>query len=300
MFYYPRNHDWEIANSTFTDGHDGVYMSGHGIRFHHNHIDNIQDDAIYLSSPVHYSSDDIHIYQNLITKSLMAFGCHSRGGPGGNIYVYRNVADLRDGVNISRPRPDLPHGRVGNYHIFLVHGRQLLGIESMFFYQNTFISPASSDAVVHRMATQTGAETKRRVFNNICIYLNSYGFLRPYKGVDNDVQIDGNLHWCADPAVDVPKGFLDKVRNSKFSEANKANYPAGWCANDLVADPALLRFEPIAEADWRLSKDSPAIGAGVPLPAEWEDPLRPADGVKPDIGALPVGSEAFVAGRKAE
>ena len=29
----------------------------------------------------------------------MAFGCHSRGGPRGNIYIYRNIADMRAGVN---------------------------------------------------------------------------------------------------------------------------------------------------------------------------------------------------------
>ncbi len=127
VFFFPRNHDWEISHSTFTDGHDGVYLSGHGIRFHHNHVDNIQDDAIYLSSPANYSTGDIHIYQNLITRSLMAFGCHSRGGPVGNIYVYRNIADLRQGVNLGRPTPDNLQGRIGSYHIFLVHGRNCLG-----------------------------------------------------------------------------------------------------------------------------------------------------------------------------
>ena len=297
VFYYPHNHDWEISHCTFTDGHDGVYLSGHGIHFHHNHVHTIQDDAVYLSSPVHFASDDIHIYQNLITKSLMAFGCHSRGGPGGNIYISRNVADLREGVNISRPRPDLPHGRLGNYHIFLTHGRRLLSIESLYFYQNTFISPASPDAVFHRLETATAPETKRRVFNNLFVYLNRYGFLRPYKNFENDVQIDGNLHWCADPSVPVPKNFLDRIRSSKFSEANKARYPDGWCSHDLVADPKLIRFTPIDQADWRISKDSPAVGAGVPLPTGWQDPLRPDDNSQPDIGALPLGSKLFIAGR---
>jgi len=297
VFYFPRNHDWEIAHCTFSDGHDGVYLSGHEIRFHHNHVHSIQDDAIYLSSPAHFSSDNIYIYQNLITRSLMAFGCHSRGGPAGNIYIYRNVADLREGVNISRPRPDLPEGRLGNYHIFLVHGRKLLGIESMYYYQNTFISPASPDAFAHRLLTATAPETKRRVFNNIFVYLNRYGFLRQYKGVDNDVQADGNLHWCVDSAAKLPPRFLDNVRNSKFSEANKQNYPDGWCAHDMVSDPKLVQFNPAATADWRIKKNSPAVGNGVALPDQWQDPLRPAKGKKPDVGALPAGSKPFIAGR---
>ncbi len=297
VFAYPRNHDWEIANCTFTDGHDGVYLSGNEIRFHHNHVHTIQDDAIYLSSPSHYATDGVYIYQNLITKSLMAFGCHSRGGPTGNIYIYRNVADLREGVNINRPRPDLPHGRLGNYHIFLVHGRKLLGIESMHYYQNTFISPASPDAFAHRLLTATAPDTKRRVFNNIFVYLNRYGFLRQYKGIENDVQADGNLHWCVDPSVKLPERFLEKVSHSKFSEANKQNYPDGWCAHDLVSDPKLVQFDPIDQADWRIANDSPAMESGVPLPNEWPDPLRPIARTKPDIGALPAGSKPFTAGR---
>lgn len=299
VFYFPRNHDWDIAHSTFTDGHDGVYLSGHGIRFHHNRVHTIQDDAIYLSSPVHFASDDIHIFQNLIARSLMAFGCHSRGGPTGNIYIYRNVADLREGVNISRPRPDLPHGRIGNYHIFLVHGRKLLGIESMYFYQNTFISPASPDAFAHRLLTATAPETKRRVFNNVFVYLNRYGWLRQYKGIENDVQADGNLHWCVDPSVEVPDGFLDKVRSSKFSEANKELYPPGWASRSIVADPGFVKFDRDGKAvcDYRLQEDSPAIGTGIVLPDELEDPLRPKDGTRPDIGALPRGADMLSAGR---
>ena len=298
VFFFPRNHDWDISYCTFTDAHDGVYTSGHGIRFHHNHLDAIQDDAVYLSSPVVHSSDDIHIYQNLITRSLMAFGCHSRGGPGGNIYIYRNIADLRKGVNLGRPTPENPAGRIGNYHVFLVHGRKLLGIESLYFYQNTFISPASPDAFAHRMYTATRPETKRRIFSHICVYLNRYGWFRRYKEIDNDVQLDGNLHWCLDPEVVPPGDFLDKVKRSVFAEANRTRYPAGWYAQDQVADPKLLGLGSSTAADWRLNKGSPVIGAGVVLPADWDDPPRPQNGKAPDIGALPLGSDPFVVGRQ--
>ena len=123
VFAYPRNHDWDISHCDFTDAHDGVYLSGHTIRFHNNRVDNIQDDGIYLSSPVPYFSDEIFIYQNLITRSLMAFGCHSRGGPTGDIYIFRNIADLRGGVYAGRGTPQAPDGRVTTYQIFLMHGR---------------------------------------------------------------------------------------------------------------------------------------------------------------------------------
>src|SRR5437763_10750975 len=60
VFHYPYNHDWEISHSEFTDGHDGVYLSGRNIRFHHNLVDSIQDDGIYLSAPSPHFNDDIH------------------------------------------------------------------------------------------------------------------------------------------------------------------------------------------------------------------------------------------------
>jgi hypothetical protein len=48
--------------------------------------------------------------------------------------------------------------------------------------------------------------------------------------------------------------------------------------------------------DLRLAKDSPAVDAGVSIPAEWPDPLRSSDEGKPDLGALPLGSEMLRVG----
>src|SRR5699024_4130561 len=81
VFAYPFNHDWDISNSEFTDGHDGVYLSGQNIRFHHNHVNGFQDDAIYLSAPSPNITNNVHVYQNLISRVGMSFGMHTRGGP---------------------------------------------------------------------------------------------------------------------------------------------------------------------------------------------------------------------------
>ncbi len=300
VFAYPRNHDWDISHCDFTDAHDGVYLSGHTIRFHHNRVDNIQDDGIYLSSPVPYFSDDIFIYQNLITRSLMAFGCHSRGGPRGNIYIFRNVADLRAGVFAGRPTPDDRQGRVTTYQIFLMHGRgKPLGMESFYFYQNTFISRTDPYGYAQRTLSQANSVSKRRVFNNVCVYLNRYGQLRPFGEPTPDIHCDGNLHWCADPEVAVPQNYLDRIRNHPVSIANKETYPAGWASKAIVADPKLVRFDrdPASACDYRLQKGSPAIGAGIVLPDELEDPLRPKGNSPPDIGAIPHGLPMLAAGR---
>jgi hypothetical protein len=48
--------------------------------------------------------------------------------------------------------------------------------------------------------------------------------------------------------------------------------------------------------DYRLRQGSPAIGAGVTLPQDYRDPLRAPDGRRPDIGAIPAGSEQLRVG----
>jgi len=302
VFHYPYNHDWDIKNCDFTDAHDGVYLSGRKIRFHHNRVDHIQDDGIYLSSPVPNFSDDLFIYQNLITRCLMAFGCHSRGGPNGKIYIFRNIADLREGVNAGRPTPDNPAGRISSYHVFLMHGRgKPLGVESLYFYQNTFVSNAAPDAFAHRTLTKANNVTRRRVFNNIFVYLNRYGRLRPFNQTSPpDIHCDGNLHWCADPQAAAPEDYLEQIRHHPVSETNRRNYPPGWASRSIVADPRFRAFEtrPGVAGDFRLRNNSPAIGGGVILPADLEDPLRPTDGSRPDIGALPHGAATLSAGRK--
>lgn len=300
VFHYPYNHDWDISYCEFTDGHDGVYLSGREIRFHHNLVDAIQDDAIYLSSPSPRFNDNIHIHQNLVGSCLTAFGCNSQGGPEGTISIYRNIVDMRRGTRIGRPNPKNRQGHLGTYHIFLVHGNEMLGIESLRFYQNTFVSHAYSGSFAHRTWVNTTPRTSRRVFNNLFVYLEKYPDTLIVTAPEHDIAIDGNLHWCFDKGAKVPEGLLDKVRLCPASKKNQKNYPPGWSANDLLADPRFLKFAPDVEsaADFRLQKDSPARGKGIALPTDWEDPLRPAAGNRPDIGALPWDAQLPTFGRQ--
>lgn len=299
VFHYPYNHDWEISQCEFTDGHDGVYLSGRGIRFHHNVVERTQDDGIYLSSPTHYFNDDIHVYQNLLRDNFTTFACNSTGGPAGNIFVYRNLIDQRQGVPFNRPDPKNPEGGMLRGHGFLAHGRDLIGIESLHFYQNTFITETwSGGSYAARTWTATHPQSQRRIFNNLCVYMNRYP--EPAYPQDHDIIMDGNLHWCPAADAKLPDGFLDKVRGSKGSKLNQSKYPPGWEASALVADPRFMAFDlaPSAKNDYRLKPDSPATGKGVVLPMELPDVLRPKDGARPDIGALPVGSEVWQFGRQ--
>jgi hypothetical protein len=292
VFYYPYNHDWEVAHCEFTDGHDGVYISGHHVRFHHNWFDNFQDDAVYLSSPSPNFNDDVHVFQNLTTRCFTAFACNTTGGPGGTVSIYRNVVDMRQGVHFNRPSPGKPKGWTAAGHAFLVHGGDVRTIESIRFYQNTFVGQLYNADYSIRTWTGTRPETQRRVFNNIFVYLNRFPGLDVLRAPPHDLQLDGNLHWCPLAEAKVPPDFLAQVRTCAASEKNKKDYPPGWAAHDVIGDPRFLRFGPAPAAanDYRLHKDSPAAGRGVVLPKGWADPLRPADG-RPDVGAFPLGSE---------
>ncbi len=299
IFAYPRNHDWEISYNEFADSHEAAYLGGINIRFHHNWVGDMQDDAVYLSSPTSASCDNLHVYQNLITSALTALGCHSYGGPDGNTYVYRNIIDMRAGSRLERPSPSDPHGVLGTIHVYLMHGSPFLGVESISFYQNTFVANASAGGYAMRTLTNAGPVTTRRVFNNLCIYLNTYRPVEDYDEPVPDIRCNGNLHWCVREGVEPPAGLLEQARACRTSQASKKHSPAGWEANSLIADPQFTSFGagPEASNDYRLRDGSPAAGAGVVLPAELEDPLRPEDGARPDIGAIPLGGEPLRFGR---
>src|SRR5262245_21625173 len=173
----------------------------------------MQDDAIYLSSPSPYFNDDIHVYQNLVRDAFMMFGCNNRGGPAGDIYLYRNILDQRQGTPFNRPSPAKPEGEMLRGHGFLAHGNDLLGIESLHFYQNTFITETWSGSYAARTWTTTHTRTRRTILNNVFVYGSRYP--DPAAPQEHDINMDGNLHWCAAPGEKYLDGLLEMVRDAK-------------------------------------------------------------------------------------
>jgi len=298
IFAYPVNHDWEISYCEFADSFDGVQCSGPGIRFHHNWLDNIRSNAIELTSPSPTVSDDVYHYQNLLTSCLIGFSFHPLGGYGvGKRYVFRNIIDNRRGIYFSPPTKEEPHGIVRTTMPLLAHGYGGGAAEQLYLYQNTIISPKILRAYAHGFLSAPSTKGLRRVFNNVFVYLGEYpeadGVATRDIPPECDIQFDGNLHWCPTPGAKAATNFLDVTRQCAASVANK-----GWEANSLVTNPGFLKFAEAASAtnDYRLQPASPTVGTGVVLPAELEDPLRPKDAAKPDIGALPAGSELLKVG----
>jgi len=54
------NHDWEIAYCQIRRGHDGVFLTGRDMDFHHNAIDDVQDDAFDPGGSVPGMTDGIY------------------------------------------------------------------------------------------------------------------------------------------------------------------------------------------------------------------------------------------------
>lgn len=300
----PQNTDWEIANSDFTDSHDGLVIDNiKGLKFHHNWLDNFNDDAIYLTLPPRDAvPEDIRIYENRITRAYTALA-FAEGKVRGNtigtgVYVYRNLFDLRDGTygwiakdaaTDAKPLALLAGRVCGD------HGTPTW--EPLFVYHNTVITAANTwrnyyGALLGVMGT-TGS--KRRVFNNMFVQLEgdpgmSFQGTKP----TDDLQVDGNLLWSVANGPQFRGDFFAKHRASGVFETSKDQYAPGWAANDIYADP---RFTDLASGDVRIAKQSAAIDAGIALPASWPDSLRSVDRGKPDLGALPLGAPMLRTGR---
>jgi hypothetical protein len=155
VYYLPLNHDWEFSHSDFTDGHHRIYFGGERIRFHHNRVDRIMDDQVYLSLLTLYAMGQVYIHQNLFTCLNMTFGFggptiagkpgHNIGGrvvPDGSIYIYRNVIDHRQGILPWRGGSEAGRRmelKPRHTNTFVIRGGHPNLIGPLTIYQNTFI-----------------------------------------------------------------------------------------------------------------------------------------------------------------
>ncbi|TMQ04720.1 MAG: hypothetical protein E6J90_50720 [Deltaproteobacteria bacterium] len=280
----PQSRDWELAYSEFTDGHDGIVIdSVKHLAFHHNRIDNFNDDGIYLSLPPRVAPpEDVRIYENLVSRiyTTLAFAeadDHTPAPIGTGVYVYRNVFDLRDGTYtwIAKDASGAP--TISASRLCGDHGSPTW--EPLLFYHNTVVTagPAVRDYYAAQLVMGTRG-TRRRIFNNAFVQIEGNpGLNVPSPG--DDLEADGNLLWGlkAGPAF-----------HGDFFAARKAR-PGTLGAHDVFGDPRLAHVEAAGALDVRPAGGG-VVDAGVKLPAEWPDSLHAADRGPPDIGALPLGA----------
>jgi hypothetical protein len=298
--------DFEFAHCELTDHHDCMqFHFVDGLRFHHNLVDNFNDDG--LEPGPKKERGTTYIYQNVITRCLNPLTAHGKkaapvqSAEGSGLYVCRNIFDLRDGTYKAPPTEPDPSGAFLNQPTICVghdHGNPTWA--NYYFYHNTCLLPGSAvrDYYAFMLGSHTQG-TRRRVFNNIFIQVKGLpGLNFAGSSVDDDFQADGNLLWSLRDGPKHPGDFFTTWRQSALFAASKKRLASGWGAHDLFAEPKLIQLEADSTTalDPRLQSASPAVDAGVELPASWFDPLRNSDKGKPDLGALPLGVEIFPTG----
>jgi hypothetical protein len=297
--------DFEFAHCEFTDHHDGLYLYYlNGLRLHHSVLDNFNDDGIEPGPKK--KSGKIYVYQNLFTRCLNPFTAHgnktepSPADPGSGMYVYRNIVDLRQSTYGGPPtKADLSGAFLSRPTTLICHDHGSPTQPPYHVYHNSFLLPASVFRGYYAFTWGSHMyDTQREVFNNIFVQVEGIpGLNFSALTAAADFQADGNLHWGLTEGPKYKGDFFAKYRQSPLFEASKKRYPPGWAAADLFADPKFVSFTANSDRpDLRLQKTSPAVNAGVPVPADWPDPLRKQDTGRPDIGALPLGAQPWTTG----
>ncbi|MCI0685513.1 MAG: hypothetical protein L0Y71_25710 [Gemmataceae bacterium] len=294
----PVNENIELGWCEFTDDHDCAFLRYvKNLQFHHNFVDNFNDDGLECGPKLRWHS--MFIYQNRIGACLGVLQQHeidkdeSPAGhdPKSGMYVFRNVFDQRAGVYYHLPAKADPTGAFlhSEGHLLSDHGSPTYPV--MRVYHNTFVrnTPVYRNYFLSGLGATGLRNTERDVFNNIFAQAEGMPGAVILGKEAETMREGGNLVWGL---KDGPASKLDpftKLKKSPLFESSKRHYPAGWSTHDKAADPRFVR--PPApgslDADLRLQAGSPAINAGLSLPADWPDPLREADKGSPDIGALP-------------
>lgn len=293
VYFSPQNDHWLIEHCHLADAHDGVYLGGMNARFHHNLVENLQDDGIYLS-PMYLrhkldkTKPQIHIHENEFRGLLtaLAFG-GTEPEVDDEVYVYRNLFDFRTPVFTSRPSTRKAESSFSTGKLIGDHGSPPW--PAIFLYHNTVISQEPCRDVDMGASGSTRAGYPRRVFNNIFWHMGRLPSYMPPTPADVVVS-DGNVYWSSPSDEKAGQALFDRFRKSPAFVENQKLYPPGSTIHSRFGRP----FEDLATV--KLGPGSVAIDAGVPLPADWANPHGDRDQGLPDVGALPLGVDRSVLG----
>jgi hypothetical protein len=301
----PVNENIEFAWCEFTDDHDFAFFRYvKNLQFHHNFVDNFNDDGIECGPKLRGHS--MFIYQNRIGATLGTFQQHENDkdeapavhDPKSGMYIYRNVFDNRAGVYYSLPAKADLSGAFLHYegHFLSDHGNPVYPV--MRVYHNTLLRRTSTfrDYFLFGLGTNGLRNTERDVFNNLFVQMEKVpGVAIPGKEAAN-LREGGNLMWGVKDGPMLKLNPFAKFRASALFTESRKRYEPGWTTQDKIVDPKFVKVSDGSAADLRLQADSPAVNGGVPLPRDWPDPLRDADKGPPDVGAMPIGVDPWGVG----
>jgi len=304
----PNNTALEIHHCEFLNAHD-VFLQGQGVDFHHNWINNLQDDGLAVGfddgtdGPITVTK----IHENVITRTLTGFSFSSRNHST-QWYIYRNLIDQRPPIRGVRPRRD---GDTEVWRYGQLHKTTGATFGPHDLFQNTVLAYDQKERASFLHYASTTGPHRRRSFNNVFVAVN------PEAEADRAITFvpspafpgptDGNLYHrigfaTNDPFRHVGYQFegqefpgngtfanLEELHDSLLFQQSRTQYPPGYEANSVLADPKFRRIGGDGRFretnDLRLGDASPALAAGIGLPDELGDldPLQP-DSANPDIG----------------
>ena len=159
--------DFEIHHCEFVNGHD-LYLVATNMHFHHNWIDNLQDEGMMLDAQPSASG---RIHSNVITRCLSPISMAIKEFTAGPWFIYRNLIDLRAPTAGHRPR------FVGDTAVFRF-GNAFKSNETAApdgphdVFHNTFLVADQQDDAAYLHYLSDLSPHLRRSFNNIFVAVN--------------------------------------------------------------------------------------------------------------------------------
>lgn len=305
----------------FTDSVDGIFLGNVSIwEFHHNLVDNISDDGLFLTSGTGYDGSVVggngNIHHNRLSRILttFAFGVgHGRQKvlpagkkqTGEKIEIKENVFDFRQPVHYRWPNGPDDKQELDSFGRFSGdHGSPAW--EPMEIENNTILAgdPPRYDYLTDGLGRAMAHGTKREVVNNIvCQMQGVVGTTLP----DPNSEFYGNynLAWSMTDGERIAPLFEKYRKSAAFAATERKVFDADrqgkWTSGDLYESPGFVSYSTNWRdiADVRLRPDSPAAKSGwsFDMLAHTRDlkPIRITMG-KPYRGAIAPNAEAWQIG----
>jgi len=301
-------HDVRLSYNHIRGGHDGIGINDaeYNLVVDHNRIENFHDDGLELEGTSNVGR--IEVYENYIGN------CISVIAPGqdtpqfdGPLLVYRNTFALlrnhyvnrKEGINTWNGG-----GRYGFEYMFKHGSGSSYSTRNTHYYHNTMIMLNTAGKGIN-ITPKYPADT--RIANNIMIMVN--GRVNGTFRTDSGQVLDGNLYWKVN-TVD------SDALLSSYDTVPEFNSATGLEANGLgsvprrgtdpqfatltldVVDRSVSEWvlrpdsESFVPSDFFLSAISPAVGAGIVIPAHPTLGTLPDTRNSRDMGAYPLGTSA--------